>query len=226
MAKTCILHIGTGKTGSTTLQRFLRHNAGSLERNGVLVPISVGAAEHVAVPIFAMEDSKRRAVRVRSKLLSDGDITEYRNGFRERFVREVNKSDAHTVLLSSERCWSALDEDMELLRIRDLIGELCDNVRVVVYLRPQHEYAISVYTTLLKNGSTKKYYRRQTRLMDFIVMMNDWRCGPGFLGERMSLFGYSRLRISLTATSAQISCLCSGCCLSRTMSRYGARTRV
>ena len=41
-----IIHIGTMKTGTTTLQEFFRHNRPELAKKGILYPKTLGKQTH------------------------------------------------------------------------------------------------------------------------------------------------------------------------------------
>ena len=53
-----ILHIGTEKTGTTSIQKFLKKNIDQLGRNGVFVPRTpmLDSGNHRWVPLFANND--------------------------------------------------------------------------------------------------------------------------------------------------------------------------
>jgi hypothetical protein len=55
-------------------------------------------------------------------------------------------------LLSNEHCQSRLVDVAEVARLKTFLGEFVREVKVVVYLRPQHELAVSLYDQALKSG--------------------------------------------------------------------------
>jgi hypothetical protein len=57
-----------------------------------------------------------------------------------------------TLLLSNEHLQSRLVETTEVARLKTFLSEFVRDVKVVVYLRPQHELAISLYDQALKSG--------------------------------------------------------------------------
>jgi hypothetical protein len=174
----CILHIGTGKTGTTTLQRFFRHNASSLASFGVHIPITVGHHEHVAIPNYAMDAEKGGPLRRRTNLLNKKDVVVFRERFEQSFLAEMSQSRHHTFILSSERCWSGIDRIGELQRLKNLLSKVASSTQVVVYLRPQHEVATSLYTTRLKNGTTSKLIlpapKDASKFYDYYDRLNMW----------------------------------------------------
>ena len=53
MIDECILHIGTEKTGTTSIQKFLATNRTLLKANGVLYPLSPGKVNHIGLEAYA-----------------------------------------------------------------------------------------------------------------------------------------------------------------------------
>jgi len=149
----CILHIGTEKTGSTSLQNFLGVNRQALLLAGVFVPASLSpyeiAANHEKLTTFALADEK---------LTDDLRVPAHRAAVTQALRDEIARlpTDApieeRTLLLSNEHCQSRLVEVAEVVRLKTFLTEFVREVKVVVYLRPQHELAISLYDQALKSG--------------------------------------------------------------------------
>lgn len=55
--KKLILHVGTPKTGTTSIQEFLRVNAKVLSRQGITVPTHLGS-NHVLLPVLALPPTR------------------------------------------------------------------------------------------------------------------------------------------------------------------------
>ena len=51
-----VIHVGTDKTGTTSIQGFLRKNRAALAERGCLVPRSPGTTRHIRVGMFIMPD--------------------------------------------------------------------------------------------------------------------------------------------------------------------------
>ncbi|MGH6876239.1 MAG: hypothetical protein ACREHV_02550, partial [Rhizomicrobium sp.] len=63
MLSRCWLHIGTGKTGTTSIQHHLARNRRALLAQGYLYAMAPGSGNHHALSAFALEDEKIDAAR-------------------------------------------------------------------------------------------------------------------------------------------------------------------
>jgi hypothetical protein len=158
----CILHIGTEKTGTTTLQRFLGTNRGALLQRGFFVPASLSpypvVANHERLTTIALNPTKLDDdLRVTAGLKTIEDVEEWRVRVEEDLSREImalsrQPENSPTLLLSNEHCHSRLVTREEVHYLRQFLDRFADETRIIVYLRPQHELAISQYSNLLKVG--------------------------------------------------------------------------
>jgi hypothetical protein len=159
----CILHIGTEKTGTTSLQNFIGVNRAALLKAGVFVPASLSpyevAANHERLTTFALADGKiTDDLRVAAQVRSAEEVPAHREAITEALREEIAALPAdrpieeRTLLLSNEHCQSRLVEVAEVARLKTFLAEFVREVKVVVYLRPQHELAISLYDQALKSG--------------------------------------------------------------------------
>jgi hypothetical protein len=150
-----VLHLGLWKTGTTTIQYFLRGNPGILADVGVHYP-KVGP-ENTDHPSFrhkppteflAEEVSHQFLGRELSgrKRRPAGDLPLWSTVFRQ-----IEDSDAHTTIISYE------DFSARVLFYHfDLIAERLKTFDVVglIYLRPQESWAVSLYSHLIRGGRT------------------------------------------------------------------------
>ena len=149
-----ILHIGTEKTGTTTLQGYLHGAQSELNEQGVAYYASPGRVESRALAASAVGDQAPDDFLKQLSVQSP----EQRHVFREQTKRHFHAAMTalderiHTVVISSEHFHSRLRQSWQVKWLHDLIMPWANDVRVVVYLRPQTDVLSSFYSTALKNG--------------------------------------------------------------------------
>lgn len=197
--KTLILHIGTAKTGTTTLQRFLHVNRTALARQGIGYPISPGRTNHRALAMYAMADNRIDGAIRAAGLQAPATRAQWRTEFRDAFGAELRQlaSDADRVLLSSEHCQSRLTNTAAVQCLHDLLHPFFGRIEIVVYLRRQDELAVSRYNTRIKTGQTGTdfFYPRDaaSHYYDYRRLLDLWSSIFGREAVRPRLFDRRRL---------------------------------
>jgi hypothetical protein len=148
-----VLHIGPGKTGTSSIQFFLAGNRERLGELGYLYPRSPGAARHTKLGLFIKSEEELQSVPAwyRQK---QSDPTQFRRAFRRQFFSEVESSGLSRVLCSDEALFhSSRPALRRLRRFTDRVGR---SVRLVTYLRRQDDHFISRYQQLVKTGEVRR----------------------------------------------------------------------
>lgn len=148
-AREVVLHIGTGKAGSTSIQAFCRDNREELAQRGLLYPTSPGRARHAGLSMSVKSDDEL-AITPGWQRRAHQDPERFRRRLGRRLRREVEESGQARVLLSDEELFGLSDEGLH--RLADLAHRLAEQVRVVVYLRRQDDHMISRYQQGVKIG--------------------------------------------------------------------------
>ena len=132
---------------------MLRHNRDALFDQGFYVPASLGPLEHHHLVSIGIRAGRFFSPLSRAGVRSKAEVKEFKLELRKEFKSELLKvPSTSTLTLSSERCFRVLTNEDEIERLVKFLSRLCDEVRVVVYLRPQHDFCTSLYSTQLKNG--------------------------------------------------------------------------
>ena len=155
--RTIHLHIGTEKTGTTTLQAMFSMNRPVLAAAGIFYPTTPGTANHVGLPVYALPAANRPGLYSMLRLSTPAKVEEYRTRLPADLAAELDRSDCKDIVISSEHLSSRLRQVHVLRRLFDMLGKLADAIKVIVYLRPQHELAPSSYSTNVKSGSAKPF---------------------------------------------------------------------
>ena len=154
MKRRAILHIGTEKTGSSTLQAFLAHNRAALRKNGFCYPRFPGRRAHNALPVYAKRIERADDLHRFLKVKSEADLARFRRSLRRTARLELLTTRAHTFIFSSEHLQSRLAHPDELQALKDFLEDFFTEVHVAVYLRRQDRVAVSRYSTDVKSGRT------------------------------------------------------------------------
>ncbi len=140
VVKKAIIHIGTHKTGSTTIQHFIAKNEMFLDRYGIYVPRTGRRdLEYADYQNIAWE-------------LSGHKKFDKNNGTLEELREEILQKKPDNILLSSE----ALGFQQDSLELPELIKEyfkgLGYEVHIITFVRPVYRYMDSMYSEMAKRG--------------------------------------------------------------------------
>lgn len=188
----CVLHIGIEKSGTTSLQNYLAANRKELWEQGFSYPDYLGAPTQRLLVTYAMNDDRPDSWRTKRGI----DAPEGLSTHRQEIEGKIRKEQATTLLLSSEHCHSRLIHKEEVQRLGALLSAACDEFVVVVYLRPQHEVSISLYSTQLRSGHPRPSLipDKPSRYYDYAALLDLWT--EVFGKESMRVRIYSRDMIS------------------------------
>lgn len=139
-----ILHIGSHKTGSSSLKIALAQQREQLLSTGVLYPESAPGltAHHNLSPMLVRESDLWLSVneyygRDRAKMLAGT------NRAWERIVQQVEYHRPDTLLLASEAFFNVIDG--QAAPLWDRLAEISDQIHVVAYVRDPLSYCSAFY---------------------------------------------------------------------------------
>lgn len=152
-----VLHIGTEKTATTTLQHFLYHNRSKLAARGVGLSDVCGKPNNRLLAGYCQPhgqfDNFFRALGLRSPEEKQAVFAD----FPERFGAEVAGMTGDVMVLTSEHCHSRLTTPETLAALQDLVTPHFSEVRIICYFREQAAVAKSLYSTAIKGGKGKAF---------------------------------------------------------------------
>ena len=155
----CILHIGTEKTGTTTIQSFLGNNRASLARQGILYPSSTGlsgGSQWGFAACVADRPWENDLGRVHD-IFSKADQQRFREGFIQSLQIEFDQRPfTSTLLISSEHFHSRLATLGMISALKAFLDPWVETFQIILYLRRQDRVAVSLHSTALKSGNTSE----------------------------------------------------------------------
>lgn len=149
MIERIVLHAGTPKTGTTSLQIALSTQRQILSRRGIFVPPTV--EQEYPTPDGRMGVKPKHQFLVTAMMASDGQVL--RVGLEDAL--RTAPPDAHTAVLSTEglyhHWWDFTDAAKDSLRALTRTYR----VEVWTWFRPPVEFFVSNYIQMLKNPITR-----------------------------------------------------------------------
>ncbi len=151
--KNIYLHIGTHKTGSTSLQRWLAEHEPLLRDNGYdLYHGQHNRNNHIELYLAAMRyDRDSFGKQTMQALILDEDYT---TAVSERVKRFLSDSEQPKAIFSTEGL-SLLRHRDEIERLRSILGTDCESITVIVVLRNRVDYLNSYRVQLAKKTGRK-----------------------------------------------------------------------
>ncbi len=172
LKRICYLHVGTHKTGTTSIQAFLAMNETAFAKAGVLVP-RTGRMIHAwlkylwffwrIVPWLPLSWRVRRPWgnhhNIAWELIGDPHFSHRRGTFAE-LLHELRKSQHPRAVLSSEDFGFLCAAPAILRAMNAAFAAIGYRVIPIVYLRDQADYAASLYDQLLKKGKVQVSFEK------------------------------------------------------------------
>ena len=194
MARDLILHIGTSKTGSTSIQRVLSRQRREMLAQGVAYPRSPGFERHGYLAMAATTDRKR--VDNSGKPVWKGSSPEARLAkFRAEFAQEMGELPAsvHRVIISAEQFSMTLLDCESVQNLHDLVSPYVDSIQVVVWLRRPDQHFASLYSQMLRYGDAQPPGLLHARVppahgYDFDGLLDRWASVFGEAAIKPQLF--------------------------------------
>ena len=153
-----ILHIGTEKTGTTSIQSFLKLNKEQLNKQNIFIPSSLfqlPSGNQRWITTFALEEDTEDEFY--NSIGSN--VRERKNLIRTKlniFRKEVSENQKRTCIISSEHLSSRCEDIKTISRSKALLDKLFDDIFVLIYIRRPIDGATSSLSTALRAGEILK----------------------------------------------------------------------
>ena len=138
----CILHVGTEKTGTSTIQDFIYRNRETLKSAGVLVPTNIGRnGNHRSLSLASYSHKNKDKHRKAIGLYSPRKQKNFKNkitNLLQKEILEAKSKGMKTICISSEHIHSRLRPNEELDNLKSILHEAgIKETRVIIYIREQ-----------------------------------------------------------------------------------------
>jgi hypothetical protein len=185
MTKQLILHIGTHKTGSKSLQRFMMDHAVDMSRHGIaLYRGELRETNHIELHLAAMRDERDSIARLARKDLTIDAA--YRRRVAERVQAFIRSREEKQIVLTSEGL-SWLRYEGEIDRLKMLLDADRHETKVVLYLRNKEDFLRS-YTAQIhkvpgrvpsRDSASTLYVEPDSWLVDYESLVAMYQRGFG-----------------------------------------------
>lgn len=190
------VHIGTHKTGTTSVQAFLRSHASELAQSGIIVPTAGTLSKDSGHHNLAFQ------------LTGDTRYDPILGGLNE-LLAQLRHSTARRAVISSEDLSGLVSRPDGLRRLETALGREGHSVSWVMFIRRVDDFSESMYTTLWGSGvrprfgypgfvlsilASGKYCQNQrfggsVHYFDFMAFCRRWRA---ISGSQLRIFDYDQ----------------------------------
>ncbi|WP_299615903.1 hypothetical protein [uncultured Tateyamaria sp.] len=173
-----ILHAGMHKTGSTSIQHWLRNTAFEDAHY-----FKWRQSNHSNLFVLLFEDNPHEYLGLKRSGLTQESAEELRVEQRKRMIQQINNNDKSTFVFSAERISSAPRSAVQ--RMNTFFSQYFNDIQVYAYVRRPAGFMTSMFQQHLKTGS---------------VQLNTKQLWPDYKGRFARLdeiFGQDSVRLRL-----------------------------
>ncbi|MDN3522086.1 hypothetical protein [Halomonas ramblicola] len=157
------IHAGSHKTGTTSIQVFIRENEDALKTAGIFIPQSGTLNKKSGHHNIGWEMRNDPRFKPERGTISD-------------LVEELAQRSESTAVLSSEDFEYFVDRPDALTRFEDILVSNGHDLVYIYFFRRADIYAVSLYAELLKHGLDYSFrkFALEALLKEKVVIKNDW----------------------------------------------------
>jgi len=148
-----ILHVGTEKTGSTAIQSVLKDSYRGLLSSGYLFPTNIGEPCHIKLTACALGGLNNSPIRKLLGIEEEEKFRQFTENTRESLRSEIKKTNPKTLVISDEHINAHLAGAKLLAEYKKVIEEFGTVQTVIIYLRRQDYFRLSLFAEAVKSGN-------------------------------------------------------------------------
>jgi hypothetical protein len=146
-----VLHIGTPKTGTTSIQDFLYSHRREIAACGIGIPQILGLKNHRWLA-FIVRDSNKDKSFAAIKGISVGQLETAKKSKADELRAYVKSSEYSKHVITSE--FLAALNQREIRRLKILLEDMFNDIKILIYIRNPLGMAISAMSERLKRGDS------------------------------------------------------------------------
>jgi hypothetical protein len=182
--KTVYIHIGTPKTGTTSIQDFFAKNREPWGNKNVYYPEcfarfgGIKADNHIKLSSSCSNLKYSSNLAKTFDIYTDEEQQHFYDELKKTFLEELSKTgpSIDTIVCSNEHLCVQTFEKEDLFKLKKLFSDVCDNIKIIIYLRKQDAVTVSSYTQKLKTGYAKPLVLDQlpAKWKDYYKLIKFW----------------------------------------------------
>ncbi len=179
------LHIGTPKTGTSSIQTFLAENGTLLTEHGLLYPLagrthgeqSTVRQVGLALSVLPVDRPETGFDRIFGLATREHKV-EFKQAFTRQLETELHRTKANRIVISDEGMYSFLSRPHDIRQLGDFLRPYFDRIRIVVYLRAPESFVESFYSQHLKMGGIEdlgEFAQKQKWVLSYGSRLKLWQ---------------------------------------------------
>lgn len=149
---TLYLHIGTSKTGTTSLQNFLAKNKETLLNENIFYHYIKGESSScISLPYLFINDDSFSWYENMHNVKTSEDRIELRKRIKNNLINEFNRFPNHNWVISSEHIFNMCFEKEPIKNLSVFLSKYFDNIKIIIFVRDQLDYFLSSYSTQINS---------------------------------------------------------------------------
>ncbi len=146
---TAYVHIGTEKTGTTTIQEFLYINKSIIQKQNYFFAQSIGIKNHWDLAFLGYSLNKKDSYILNNSLWNFQAIKQHKKNIFSKIKDEVKFN--HKIIFSSELLQSRLTRKREIVKLYTFLKKIgFTNIKVICYIRDANEMLRSLLSEAIK----------------------------------------------------------------------------
>lgn len=156
---TCYLHIGMPKTGTTSIQQFLKLNYNILLEKQCLFPISTLLnGNHYPLVQMLHSTSNKKIIKYNynlERIIYNKNYKTKNKYILNKYISEIKKyKNISNIIFSCENFTIDITNPMEIIKLRRILRLMgMKNIKIIIYLRPLTDFLTSWYSQDIKHGA-------------------------------------------------------------------------
>ncbi len=174
-----LIHIGTEKTGTTSIQHFMHRNAAQLDARGIWYPTDAARGYCQGTAHFPLAGSLVDNVQDFVSIAKEKDLP--RNP--SDLCMDARVRNRPVTVVSSEHFSSRVKDAARLKAFQQTLSSCFDEIRIVCYIRNQADLALSSYATRIIFGGRQSFDPARVTPDDpyfnYLTMLDFWASAFG-----------------------------------------------